>query len=283
MAARRILVTGARGFLGRRVLARLLERGEAVTAISREERGEEGGVSWVRFDLARDSPEALVASTRPTHLLHLAWLTDPLRYRVDPENLEWLSRSLALVRAFQAGGGERVVVAGSCAELAQEPGLYGVCKDALRRVLDELCRAQGPSFAWARLFFVYGAGEPRGRFVSSMAAALVRGEAFVYRRPNDIRDYVHVEDAARAVAALAASELTGEIEIGGGEGISVGRLARLMQSLVGGGEVVAREDDDGPPHRLVARETERLAALDARPRVALESGLAELVASLRPA
>jgi hypothetical protein len=60
----------------------------------------------------------LIATLRPSHLLHLAWVTAPDRYRYAPENLDWLGASLALVKNFGKQGGQRFVGAGSSAEYA---------------------------------------------------------------------------------------------------------------------------------------------------------------------
>ena len=148
--SRRVLVTGASGFLGRHAIAPLLERGFEVHAVSRNphasppgltrgsmaphaisrERdprvkpGDDGlGSDWPgrlalhRVDLL-DHPAtaALVRTVRPTHLLHFAWDVTPGRYWQASENLDWVAASLHLYRAFAAAGGSRVVAAGTCAE-----------------------------------------------------------------------------------------------------------------------------------------------------------------------
>ena len=78
-------------------------------------------------------------------LLHLAWATEHGAFWTSPDNVRWLEASLALLRAFVAGGGARAVVAGTCAEyswsteadvLAEEAPLepatlYGASKAAL--------------------------------------------------------------------------------------------------------------------------------------------------------
>ena len=129
---RRVLLTGASGFIGRHVVPLLKSREFEVHAISRS-----------RADLLIPGvAAALVESIRPTHLLHLAWNAEPGRFWTAPDNLDWVAASLGLHRSFAALGGGRAVFAGSCAEydwthsLLDEAAtpcapatLYGIAKD----------------------------------------------------------------------------------------------------------------------------------------------------------
>src|SRR5262245_52865943 len=86
---KRVLPTGARGFLGSNCLAPLLARGYEVHAVSRapsvgETRGPVettetvAGVVWHQADLLDGQQvTALLDAVRPTHLLHLAWVVTP--------------------------------------------------------------------------------------------------------------------------------------------------------------------------------------------------------------
>jgi nucleoside-diphosphate-sugar epimerase len=132
----RVLVTGARGFIGRHTLRPLVDAGLEVHAVSscggppaeipaeaeaQVPIGAEAPpeVLWHRADLlAPETAYALIAQVRPSHLLHLAWYTRPGNFWTAPENLDWLAGSLALLHAFGESGGRRVVVAGTCAEYA---------------------------------------------------------------------------------------------------------------------------------------------------------------------
>jgi hypothetical protein len=56
---------------------------------------------------SRDATERLMTILRPSHLLHLAWVTAPDRYRDGPENVDWMEANLALIKAFAEHGGWR--------------------------------------------------------------------------------------------------------------------------------------------------------------------------------
>jgi nucleoside-diphosphate-sugar epimerase len=140
-----VLATGCSGFLGRHCASALVRHGFNVHAVSRTRQGGAAdGITWHKLDLqTRGATERLIATLRPSHLLHLAWVTAPDRYRHAAENLDWMEASLALVKAFGAQGGRRFVGAGSCAEYAatddrcvedttpiRPASLYGQCKAA---------------------------------------------------------------------------------------------------------------------------------------------------------
>src|SRR3954452_23524389 len=140
MASGRVLVTGATGFIGHHLPELLSSRGFEVATVSRA-----GGVDL----LEPGAPERVVAEVQPTHLLHLAWYAEPGKYWTSPENVRWVEASLALLRAFAAGGGRRAVLAGTCAEYDWAHGfcsegvtplapwtLYGPSKHALREMAE---------------------------------------------------------------------------------------------------------------------------------------------------
>ena len=114
----RLLVTGASGFIGRQVLARL-PRFDEIHAAGRtppHHRFVET-VTWHIADL-RDprAATALIADVTPTHLLHLAWNAEHGVFWTAPDNERWADATIALVDTFVGHGGRRFVGAGTCAE-----------------------------------------------------------------------------------------------------------------------------------------------------------------------
>ncbi len=115
---KRILVTGAGGFVGRHTLDPLRACGfEVHGTMAPGEVLDVRGVVEHGVDLL-DSHQVrrLFGDVAPSHLLHLAWCTEHGEYWEAPENLDWVAASLTLARAFHEYGGRRMVVAGSCAE-----------------------------------------------------------------------------------------------------------------------------------------------------------------------
>ena len=125
-AKKRVLVTGAGGFIGRWSIEPLRAAGYEVHAVFsnkvRSPRVDPAAAAAVptrahRADLLEPQAiDSLIEAIRPTHLLHFAWIATPGLYWNSAENYRWLAASHHLLRSFHAGGGVRAVMAGSCAE-----------------------------------------------------------------------------------------------------------------------------------------------------------------------
>ncbi len=118
VASKRVLVTGAAGFVGGHSLPFLMANGFEVHAVDICIPKEKfPGLHWHQVDLLdQKSCLELLETIRPTHLLHFAWYAKHGEYWNSLENLRWVEGSLHLLRAFYDKGGERVVMAGTCAE-----------------------------------------------------------------------------------------------------------------------------------------------------------------------
>ncbi len=242
----RVLLTGASGFVGSRTIGPLLNAGFDVVAAGRRSLSHPKVASEVLDLLDQSSRRRFVESAGATHLLHLAWIADPPNYWRSPANLEWAAATLDLVRLFREAGGRRVVAVGSCAEYqwctprfveAETPcrpaTLYGAAKDATRRLLAAFAEEQGLSAAWARLFYLYGPDEKRGRLVADAIAALRAGTPFPTSLGLHKRDYLHVDDAAAALVALLASGVEGAVNIASGQAVPVREILERLAAEIG--------------------------------------------------
>jgi nucleoside-diphosphate-sugar epimerase len=289
---KRVLVTGASGFIGRRTITRLLEAGFDVHASSREVQ-HLNGVHWHRCDLLEPaSAGRLVQDVDPTHLLHLAWYARPGTYWVAPENVEWVEATLRLLRAF-ARPDRRAVIAGTCAEYDWSFGLcsegvtplrpntlYGECKRAVAAIAEQFAAGAGVSLACGRIFFVYGPGEDPNRLVASVIRSLLRLERAATTEGSQLRDFLHVDDVAAAFVALVKSDVTGPVNVASGTPVSVRELLLTAGRIIGSPELI---DFGGVPMRpneppLIVADVRRLFdEVKWRPNHTLDSGLADAV------
>lgn len=290
----RVLVTGGAGFIGREVVAALAGAGAEVHVVSRSPAVESELVHSA--DLLR-TPAAVIEAVRPDLLVHLAWVTEHRAYWSSPENLDWVAASLTMLRAFAAGGGRRVLIAGSCAEYGWDSSaltlredatlrpatLYGSSKAALQQVADSFLTGEGIELAWGRIFHLYGPGEGPGRLVPSIARPLLAGQPADTTEGTQVRDFLHVRDAGRALAELARSPVTGAVNIASGEGVAVREVAELVAVAAGRPELLrvgAVPSRAGDPARIVADIGRLRDEVGFQPSITLQQGVSEQVAGL---
>ena len=290
---KRVLVTGASGFIGRHALAPLAARGYEVHAAARTPGS--GPAQWHAVDLLDgDAARVLLARVRPTHLLHFAWYAEHGKFWTAPENRAWVDASRELLDAFDACGGERFVGAGSCAEYDWSAGhcvenatplapatLYGQCKDEFRRELETFASIRGISWAWGRVFHLYGPGEHPQRLAASVIHALRRGEPANCSAGEQLRDFLHVADLAAAFAALLDSAVQGPVNIASGVPIAIKDLVNEIGAQLRRPDLVrlgALPTRPGDPPRLTA-DVDRLAReVGWTPPRDLRAGLADTLA-----
>lgn len=292
---KKVLLTGAGGFIGRHCLPVLRDAGFEVHALSRTERERGHGVQWHAENLFEDGAvERLLAEVRPTHLLHLAWYAEPGRYWIAPENFQWVRVSLALLQAFAAQGGWRVVMAGTCAEYDWRHGwcsegvtpltpatVYGTCKHSLQAMLAAYSRQYELSSAWGRIFFLYGPHEHPSRLVSSVIRSLLRGEPALCSSGEQVRDFMHVADVASAFVALLDSEVQGPVNIASGEAVAIRDVVERISAKLGHPELLrlgARPTPTEEPPLLLADVRRLKKDLGWQPAISLDRGLDETIA-----
>ena len=289
----KVLLTGASGYLGRYVLASLRAQGCEVVVLGRSLPAGFEDVPLVHCDLLDGANLATaVQQAGASHLLHLAWTTEYGVYWASPLNFRWVDATLRLLQAFCDAGGRHVAIAGTCAEYDWAAGylredatpyapatLYGVAKDATRRMAAALCVARGVSLAWGHIFFPFGPGEATQRMLPSLLRVF-RGQAEPFGvNLAAYRGMLYVPDAANALATLLLQGCKGNFNICSGQPALIGdvvqTLARLCNADPAPVLALATARPGDPP--MLVGENTRLLATGWRPVFTLEQGLAALV------
>jgi nucleoside-diphosphate-sugar epimerase len=198
------------------------------------------------------------------------------------------------VRAFHESGGTRIVAAGSAYEYDWRYGYcseevtplapdtaYGACKRALGELTGAFAEVAGIESAWPRIFFLYGPREHPDRLVSSVIRKVLAETPAPCSHGRQIRDYLHVQDAADAVVAILDSDVRGAVNVGSGRPIALKQLVGAVGEKLGRpdlielGAIPARAND-AP---LVVADVERVTTeVGWTPRYSLDDGLEDTIA-----
>jgi len=249
---KKILVTGATGFIGNYVVSKLLDRGFLVIASSgNEERARQANwffrtvfvpFNFKSFESAIDYFDFF---HRPDLMIHLAWEGLP-NYRSSFHIEENLPRHKDLLGNLVKNGLPDLTVTGTCLEYGMQGGLltedmpafpsnpYAIAKDELRKFLETLQQENAFSFKWVRLFYVYGNGQNPNSLVSQLEKAIAEGDkVFNMSGGEQVRDYLPVEKVAEYVVAIALQDkVNGIINCCSGEPVSVKEFVKQYLSKI---------------------------------------------------
>ncbi len=223
----KILVTGATGFIGQRLVRRLVEAGAQVYAgVDPDEKPERvhalpAQVHRSFCDL-RDAKavQTAVAEAEPQVVIHLAAVgaTDP---GVDPVlalavNVGGAVHLLDALKEWASRGNpvRRVVLVGTCYEYgARETAVgcfdpfnaYAASKVAAWAFGRAYWRAHGLPVVTVRPFQVYGPGQASHTLIPAAVRAALAGKDFSMTLGEQRRDFVYVDDVVEGMLAAATS------------------------------------------------------------------------------
>ena len=307
MSTANALVTGASGFIGAHLVARLLSEGSHVIVLARSSSALPA--EWrdrVRVVACDDFSESSLRGLLDTPIeavFHLA------AYGVRPDcrglgemqriNVELPAALVRLCSEWRA----RMVMAGTFSEYrspaAQEllledspleqGKLYGSSKAAGGLMASAIAHSSGIGFRLLRLFKVYGAGEAPHRLLPALVRGLANRERVAISSGTQVLDFVYIDDVVEAMLrADAHCREEGGIatwNVATGRAHSVREFAESVAqamdadvSLLGFGAIAMRKDDEpwlvGSPDLLRAE-------LGWQPSIGLEDGVRAAVAALR--
>jgi nucleoside-diphosphate-sugar epimerase len=309
MNAPRILVTGATGFIGRRLVHGLIEADRPVVVLVRP--GSPVPEQWqgrVTCIACEDWSEAGLRAALTSQPFDLAFHLATYGVRPTDRDPGLMTRiNIDLPACFVhlcKERGARLVMAGTFSEYARPSDqmrlterspleakkIYGTSKAAGGTAASALAQSLGVALRLLRFFQVYGEGEAPHRLLPSLVAGLSRGERVPLSEGTQVRDFLYVGDAVEA-CIRAGDDLTSPSRAGTatwnvctGVGHSVRAFASSVAQamgerteLLGFGDLPMRPDDE--PY-LVGDGEQMLRALGWRPKHDLAAGIRAAVAAL---
>jgi nucleoside-diphosphate-sugar epimerase len=284
----RILVLGASGFIGSNFVKQAVAAGHEILALSRK-----AGDLPIKYAIGTLENPAWkeIRAFKAEACVHTAWITTPGIYLQSELNASLKKWSLSFLATLAQEGLKHALVLGTCIEYAMTGKLldeietpteprtpYAKAKCELHTELSAAFAKTSSSLAWARIFYPYGVGEDPERLPSQLIRTLRRGEDLVLKTPDSVKDYIHVSDVAAALLSIVSKKAAGTFNVGIGEGVRVEDIARKIAAALGRDSLVKKAEVHSPdPYAFVVANSTRLRSLGWKPKMSLDSGLAQMV------
>jgi nucleoside-diphosphate-sugar epimerase len=241
---KKVLVTGATGFIGGYVIKELLSKGHKVIATSTS-REKAMYYEWYdkvefipfNFNNVSSGQDLYTFFNKPGKLIHLAWEGLP-NYKSEFHLEENLPKHFNFLSNLVMNGLKDITVTGTCFEYGMQEGClseelparpsnaYAMAKDKLRLRLTELKNNYRFEFKWVRLFYMYGQGQSPNSLLSQLQSALDKGDTVFNMSPGDqLRDYLPVEKVTEYIVRIATQDkITGIINCCSGAPVTILQL-----------------------------------------------------------
>lgn len=262
-----VAVTGGAGFLGSRVVSRLLALGFAVVCIddlstgveTRSARTESARFTFVHADVRhRGAVVRALAASRPQAVIHLAALHFIPACTADPVKtleINTVGTQLVLEACALLTDAPRFVFASTADVYAPTTTLlsessplgptnvYGHSKLAAEGLVRLAAQQHGIEAVTCRLFNLYGPSETNPHVIPEIVSQLRVSDVVRLGNTKPKRDFVYVEDAADAIVTLCQGAPSGTtVNIGTGVSHSIEEVVDVIRTLTGRNILVESDD-----------------------------------------
>ncbi len=239
-----ILITGATGFLGQKIVKHLAALGHTVHILGRDTEqlrhmAQQFSVAYTTYDITKDSPHHIILPHTIDRVLHLAWgrlnqYNDILHSTIYP------SKHLKFLNILRDKGIKDFTILGTSLEYGLQEGElsenmhctpvteYGKGKLALYQNFSKICSHEKLCLRWLRPFYMYADDQAEKTLWGQLLQAHnTQAKEFNMSQGDQLRDYLHADTVAHMITQVSLqNDVQGIMNIGSGQGIPVIALVR---------------------------------------------------------
>ncbi len=218
---KKVIVTGANGFIGSAVIRELLNNNIEVLALCHNEPNEKISnklIKYKQFELSNIEDFDCNDIQGYDTFFHFAWhgsdVADRNNTKLQLANVQWTIDTLKLAKKLNCS---RFICAGSIMEHetiaaaytdGNKPGpafIYGSAKMAAHTMTASVAASIGIDLIWAEITNAYGVGEISNRLINSTIRKVIRGESPQFTAGTQNYDFIYIDDVAKAFYLLGKS------------------------------------------------------------------------------
>jgi nucleoside-diphosphate-sugar epimerase len=243
----RVIVTGASGFIGQPLCAKLLEHGHEVVALCRTFRPPESSnlqlFKHIPYVMGDQLPQKAISFT-PEVVVNLAWDGIPdFSERKCLDNVE--SQLQFLKQTEKLTQVKKIVSAGTCREYGAKEGAcmemervqpdsyFSWAKQTLAEYFRLACQQRQIDLVWLRNFYVYGPGQRTASLIPSLVKAFQARLMPDIKNPSTANDYIYIDDVVSAfVKSVENRDCCGTFNLGSGSTTTVAEIAEIVEKII---------------------------------------------------
>lgn len=289
--SRSILLTGAGGFIGRRLQMRLTRAGAEVHSLVRTPAGSDREHALTGEGLAAvEHLEEVIRSVKPDVVIHLASLFLAQHTSADIDDLinSNIRLGLRLLEAMDRAGAKSIINTGTFWQHFEnrdyDPvNLYAATKQAFEDILLYYANARGFSCATLQLYDTYGPGDTRAKVLALLERTAREGSRLAMSKGEQLLDLVHVDDVCNAFELCASRILENtspghEIyAVSSGNPMRLRDIVELFQEIGGRTLDIAWGERPYRPREVMQPYNRGKAVPGWKPAISLRDGLAEFL------
>jgi nucleoside-diphosphate-sugar epimerase len=247
---KKLLITGASGFIGKNLVNDFLDRNYKVTIVLRKKHKNLFKNKKVKYFFSNNLFKEKINWWRNKLknidvIIHLAWEAKPPKYQSSLKNFDCLNGSLNIASAALELKVKKFIGIGTCYEYdiqknkklsiktALNPKtIYAASKASLYLLLKNFFHNSSTTFIWARLFYVFGKGDHKNKLIPYVKRKIKLNKSVFINNPYKVKDYISVNEVCKKIIKISTTNKKTQniYNICSGKGLTIRKIVEKISN-----------------------------------------------------